>query len=216
MTNRLISRIVDDGSGLLALALVSLLSCSESPRVDTDHDSASQPATQDQLLLASAKVALPPPGVTPTELPDPESDGAGFVQRYCTACHELPAPMIHSATDWPRVLRRMWLRMDGLVGSYNVEIPTAAERIVTLQYLVDHALKVSGVALPPGPGRASFAETCSRCHDLPDTRQYAYEEWIAVVQRMAQLMESMLGATLPGEEYSRIVRYLETASGTTP
>ncbi len=216
MTNRLISWIVDDGSALLPLALVAVLSCDETPRVETDRDLPSQATVRDQLLLASAKVALPPPGVAPTDLPDPESEGAGLVQQYCTACHELPTPLIHSATDWPRVVRRMWLRMDGVGGSYDVAIPASAERVVMLRYLIDNALKVSGVALPPGPERFLFAATCSRCHELPDPKQYAYEAWIAVVQRMAALMESMLREALTQDEYSKIVRYLETASRTTP
>jgi cytochrome c5 len=152
MTNRLISWIVDDGSALLPLALVAVLSCDETPRVETDRDLPSQATVRDQLLLASAKVALPPPGVAPTDLPDPESEGAGLVQQYCTACHELPTPLIHSATDWPRVVRRMWLRMDGVGGSYDVAIPASAERVVMLRYLIDNALKVSGATRSKSAG----------------------------------------------------------------
>lgn len=216
MTNRLISLIADNGSALLPLALVSVLCCRETPPAEVDRELPLQATEQEQLFLAAAKVALPPIGVSPTDLPDPESEGANLAQLYCTACHELPTPLIHSATDWPRVVRRMWLRMDGLAGDYHVAIPTSAERVVMLRYLIDNAIKVSRVALPPGPERASFAATCGRCHELPDPKQYAYEDWIAVVQRMAELMESMLGDALTREEYSKIVRYLETASRTTP
>ncbi len=216
MTNRLNSLFAGNGSALLPLALVSLLCCRETPAAEVDRELPLPATDQETLFLAAAKVALPPIGVSPTDLPDPESEGAGFVQQYCSGCHELPTPLIHSATDWARVVRRMWLRIDGLAGNYEVAIPTSAERVVMLRYLIDNALKVSGSALPPGPERVSFAATCGRCHELPDPRQYAYEDWIAVVQRMAALMESMLQEALTREEYSKVLLYLETASQITP
>lgn len=216
MPKRLILWIVRSSSALLPLALLSVMSCNDTRRGETNREKALEPTVQDQLLLASAKIALPPPGIAPTDLPDSKSEGARLLQQYCTTCHELPTPLTHSATDWPRLTRRMWLRIDGLTGSYSVAVPTSAERVLISQYLIDNALKMSKVALPPGPERVSFAETCSRCHELPDLRQYGYEDWIAVVQRMAARMQSMLGQTLTQEEYSNIVRYLKAVTRSTP
>jgi cytochrome c5 len=216
MPKRLILWILRYSSALLPLALLSVMSCNDTRRGETNHEQRLDPTTQDQLLLASAKVALPPPGIAPTDLPDSKSDGARLLQQYCTACHELPTPLTHSATDWPSVTRRMWLRIDGLVGNYSVAVPTSAERVLILQYLIDNALNMSRVALPPGPNRVSFAETCSRCHELPDPRLYGYEDWIAVVQRMTARMQTMLGHAVTQEEYSNIVRYLEAVARTTP
>lgn len=168
---------------------------------------------RDALLLASAKVALPPPADPAIDLPDPTSEGAQLVGRYCTACHAVPTPQIHSSTDWPRVARRMWLRIDGLPEGLPVPRPTGAERTMMLRYLIANALRVSGAALPVGPGRAEFAAVCSRCHELPDPRSHASEDWLAVVARMGERMDSMLGTALAANQQSDIVRYLAAASG---
>jgi cytochrome c5 len=195
---------------LLPFAAIMAAACTQASQEGQETDTATQ-APADQLLLASAKVALPPPGVTPTDLPDSDSQGAQFLVQYCISCHNLPAPLAHSTTDWPRTIRRMWLRAGGIPESFGVPVPTTAERQVMLQYLIDNALQVSA-NLPQGPGRDFFAETCSGCHDLPDPQQHSSEDWIAVVRRMMNRMETMLGRTLTPDQYSRIVLYLETAS----
>ncbi len=200
---------------LLQLASAGLWGCGVS-RDASVHESTAQYAPSDELLLASSKVALPPPGVVPEYLPHPESEGAKLVQQYCTACHELPTPKIHSRTDWPRVTRRMWLRIDGLEPGFAVPVPTSAERIMILRYLIDNALRVSGTTLPAGPERAFFSATCSRCHELPDPKHHSYEEWVVVTRRMMDRMETMLGVTLTPEEFSKIALYLETTSKDTP
>ena len=104
----------------------------------------SQPATtggvNEQLILAAVEVALPPPGIAPGDLPNPESEGARHIATFCAACHNLPSPMIHSATDWPGVIRRMWLRMDRLPPSFGVKVPTMQQRQGMLNYLIANAL----------------------------------------------------------------------------
>ncbi len=193
---------------LLPLAAALLLACQES-------GSAGQPAEElppaDQLLLAAAKVGLPLAGVTPADLPDPESQGANLVAQYCTYCHNLPSPGSHSATDWPRYIRRMWVRAEGLQGSYDIPVPSRGERQLMAQYLMDHSLQVSS-ELPAGAGRDFFRQTCGDCHELPDPKQHSPEDWVAVVRRMMDHMQAMLGSTLTPDQYSRIVLYLETAS----
>ncbi len=195
---------------LLPFAAIVPVACSQ-PAQDTQASDTSVQSPADQLLLASAKVVLPPPGVSPTDLPDPESQGAKLLVQYCINCHNLPSPATHSTTDWPRTVRRMWLRAAGVPESFGVPVPSTAERQVMLQYLIDNALQVSA-SLPAGPGRDFFEETCSQCHDLPDPQQHSSEDWVAVVRRMMDRMETMLGHTLTPEQYSRIVLYLETAS----
>lgn len=203
------------------LVLLQLASADCAGGDDVARDASSNVATirdvrYDDLLLASSKVALPPPGVLPEHLPDPGSEGAELVQRYCTACHELATPRAHSRTDWPRVTRRMWLRIDGLEAGFGVPVPTSAERLLILRYLIDNALAVSNTTLPPGPGRSLFGTTCGRCHELPDPTHHSYEEWVVVARRMMDRMQTMLGATLTPEEYSQILLYLETTSGSRP
>jgi cytochrome c5 len=170
-----------------------------------------QVSPADQLLLASARVALPPEGTRLEDLPDPESAGAIAVQRYCVACHAIPQPTMHSATDWPSVARRMWLRMGQLGPDYVVPNPEMGERIVILDYLTANAFQVA-TSLPEGPGRQFFQDTCGQCHELPDPRQHSEEDWFVVVRRMNQHMQEILGTTLSAEDIERVVRYLASAT----
>ena len=195
----------------LPVAFMSLAGCQDSaPASQTGGQGELSPV--DELLLASVKVALPPPGVTPADLPDPGSQGARLVTTHCIACHSLPSPASHSATDWPRYARRMWLRMDRLQDSLNLTVPSTAERQVMLEYLIENSLQVAN-ALPSGPGRDFFRTTCTSCHDLPDPKVHSAEDWVAVVRRMMDHMQEIQGRSLTPEQFSRIVLYLETASG---
>lgn len=106
----------------------------------------------------------------------------------------------------------MWLRIDGLSGTFDVPRPTGVERTILLRYLIANALQVSGAALPASPGRAEFVSLCSRCHELPDPGSYAPEDWTGVVVRMAERMTSMLGAALTPDQQRDIARYLAAAS----
>lgn len=194
------------------LALVTA-ACQEPPRETRTLPPDDQLTMSDQLLLLSAKVALPPEGVTPDDLPDPGSTGATLLQQYCVACHALPDPGTHSATDWPVVARRMWLRMGKLNDQVTVPAPTTGERVALLQYLITNAFIVNVASLPAGPNREFFSTTCSQCHALPDPRQHSPEDWIAVVRRMTDHMQQMLGESLAPADIGRIASYLERASG---
>lgn len=164
-------------------------------------------------ILAAAKVALPPPGITPADLPEPGSEGARDIAGFCQTCHSLPTPVMHSATDWPSVARRMWLRMDLLPAEFHVPVPTVGQRRVMLDYLIAGALEVSGATLPEGPGRGTFSRVCSRCHALPDPRQHSAADWPTVVMRMEQHMNQM-NVEAPGQgEVSEILLYLDRVSG---
>ena len=165
---------------------------------------------QDELLLAAANIALPPPDVTPADLPEPNSNGAQLMGQFCAQCHNLPAPAMHSATDWPSIARRMWLRMEWLPPTLGVKVPTMAERFAMLDYLTANALKVSAANLPPGPGRETFQLVCSRCHALPDPRVHSPADWPAVFSRMQQNMERMKVAPLARSQTSDILLYLQS------
>ena len=202
--------------GIRALLVVNFaFACTDSSQTSNADDpsaSTDQVPFSDRLFVASARVALPPPGIGPSQLPDADTPGAKFIARYCVSCHAIPTPLAHSVTDWPRVTRRMWLRMDRIDSSFHVPVPSSGERMLMLNYLLDNALQVSKGDLPAGPEREVFMTTCSQCHDLPDPRSHSAADWIATVRRMMQNMEPMLGTTLTPEEYSKIVLYLESAS----
>ena len=197
------------GVRVLGLGLVfALAACREVPPPQ-QAAVASGLSQHDQLLLAAASIALPPPGVAPADLPEPASMGAQLAAKYCAQCHELPAPAMHSATDWPSVVRRMWLRMDLLPPDLGVQVPTAAERSAMFGYLMQYALQVSGTSLPAGPGRAAFAEVCSRCHALPDPRIHSRQDWPTVFQRMERNMERMKLKPLTKTQTTDILLYLQ-------
>ena len=203
---------------ILALGAV-LAGCrtSQPPRQAADTTAAVGGLSRsDRLLLAAAKVALPPAGVAAGDLPDPASREASLVVTYCTQCHSLPSPMTHSATDWPSVARRMWLRMEMLPESIGVKTPTPAERGSILTYLMNNSLKVSGAVLPSGKGRDEFAVVCSQCHALPDPRVHSADDWPAVYARMERNMERMQVRAPGGTVSTDILLYLQTVAGKRP
>lgn len=199
---------------VVALA-VAFAGCREAPR-SAEGPAVAPPSARlsrsDELLLAAANIALPPPGVTPADLPEPRSAGAQLLARYCAQCHALPSPLAHSATDWPGVARRMWLRMEWLPKTLDVQVPTMGERYVMLEYLTATALKVSGAALPAGRGRDDFSLICSRCHALPDPRVHSPEDWPTVFARMERNMERMKVPPPVGSQTTDILLYLQATS----
>lgn len=169
-------------------------------------------AEANALFLTAVRAGLPPAGFTAADLPDPESNGAQAVVKYCTYCHALPSPQTHSATDWPAVLRRMWMRIDRVAEEFDVAAPNAGERTVILRYLLDNALQVSRGDLPDAPGRDVFVATCARCHELPDPKQHASQDWVAVVDRMGRHMQEILNEMPERDTLQRIMIYLGAAS----
>lgn len=210
---------------LFDLAFLTLVACQTAPppsQPATGSTTTANPMQQqsldrsDRLLLAAAKVALPPAGVSPGDLPDPTSQGALLLMQYCGQCHSLPAPTAHSATDWPSVARRMWLRMEWLPVSLGVKVPTAAQRYTILTYLLANSLKVSGSVLPAGKGRDEFSAICSQCHSLPDPRVHSPQDWPAVYSRMERNMERMQVQPPSANQTGDILLYLQSVGGRRP
>ena len=206
--------------GVKLIVIVGTLSALLGCRKETPANDAANPGTQstgtgtglnrqDELLVAAANVALPPPGVTAADLPEPNAKGAQLVGQYCGQCHNIPTPQMHSATDWPSIARRMWLRMELLPATLQVKVPSAAERFAILDYLNANALKVSGSTLPPGVGREAFSQVCSRCHALPDPRVHSREDWPTVYARMERNMERMKVPPPTREQTTDILLYLQ-------
>ena len=196
----------------IALAIVGCEKKASQPAVQAAPPAAPALSRIDRLILAAATVGLPPEGVQPVDLPDPNNRGGHLTAKYCAQCHNLPAPTTHSATDWPSVARRMWLRMEGLPESLGVRVPTEAERYEILKYLTVNSLKVSGSVLPAGKGRETFAQVCSRCHALPDPRVHSKEDWPTVYSRMERNMERMKVSGITPDQAQAIIGYLRTAS----
>jgi cytochrome c5 len=201
---------------MLATALAGCQPSQPPANAGDNATATAEPNREDQLLLAAAKVALPPAGLAAGDLPEPASRGALLVVQYCGQCHALPTPAAHSATDWPSVARRMWLRMEWLPASLAVKVPTAAERFTINEYLIINALKVSGSGLPAGRGREEFSVVCSQCHALPDPRVHSAQDWPTVYARMERNMERMQVQPPGGSVSTDILLYLQTVAGKQP
>jgi cytochrome c5 len=162
-----------------------------------------------------------PPGSDAASLPELHSEGAQLLQAYCTQCHELPGPGLHTAEEWPAVVGRMNMRMQmmghmgmtmggmGMMG--RIGAPSERELDAILSYLQQHAQKPIGPelrgALETKAGKA-FQAICSQCHALPDPRQHSTQEWPAVVDRM-KAHETALRKLVPDEtETTQIIGFL--------
>jgi hypothetical protein len=143
-----------------------------------------------------------PPTFEARDLPEPQSEGAKLVQRYCVQCHNLPNPAMHHAAKWPSIVERMAKRMRGggnlgeLMADMmaNVQAPSRSEQRTLVAYLRKHAQQPIDAARYPDLARP-FAEpfrlACSQCHVLPDPRRHTAAEWPAVVARMQENMQWM-------------------------
>lgn len=158
------------------------------------------------LDLCEARKDLVPPGLPPEALPEPDSEGARLLQRYCIQCHKLPGPGHRTAAQWPEVAERMFFLMDlshrfnGLLG--EVEPVPQAQRPILLAYLTAHALRPwDSAQTPPQP----YLAGCAGCHDLPDPDQHAGQEWAAVLARMERNARIM-GRPLPSPATMAAIR----------
>lgn len=158
-----------------------------------------------------------PIGVDSNQLPDPGSSGAKLLSRYCSQCHRIPSPRLHTAQEWPSILARMEERMGETgsrsMGMMRVSSPSQGELEIMSSYLVANSM----VGLDPqqlvevtGIGADAFKEVCSTCHALPDPRQHTGNEWPAVVDRMTIHMRS-LGRVVPNDpELKQVVTFLQS------
>ncbi len=160
-----------------------------------------------------------PPGIDPALLPAPKSKGAKLLSRYCTQCHNLPGPGMHTAPEWPSVAARMNRRMQmmsghGMMGMMmgSVKAPSEKEFQELVAYLQKYAQKPINTTQYPDidtPAGRSFQETCAQCHALPDPKQHTRDEWPPVVARMKQNMVAM-DKPVPKEQVMKeIVAFLQ-------
>lgn len=152
-----------------------------------------------------------PPGVKAENLPDANSRGAKLLAYYCSQCHNLPSPAMHTSQEWPSVNNRMFARMSMMSGMMGIENPSPEEQGMIVAYLKSNAIKsISPSALPSpeSPAAILFRDTCSQCHALPDPSLHTPSEWPAVVERMRQNMEAMGKRVISDEEKREIVGYL--------
>lgn len=147
-----------------------------------------------------------PPGLEATRLPESQSREVNLLSKYCTQCHGLPGPGMHTVDDWPQVVERMSQYMQTM-HSYHVQRPSDQEMELILSYLQRHAQTSMEKSRYPDLDTAAgiaFLQTCSRCHSTPDPKQHTRDEWPAVVQRMVRNMEIM-GKKVPEQNQLQLV-----------
>ncbi len=194
--------------GLLVLALLLPFPFAQIPVTAAEMMG---PGMMGSGMMGPGMMGTFPPGIDPALLPELHSEGAHLLQVFCTQCHGLPGPGMHTAEDWPAVVKRMNMRMQmmGRMGMMTgrIEAPSERELDVILDYLQRHAQRPIGPelqgALETKAGRA-FQSICSQCHALPDPKQHTAQEWPAVVDRMKG-HETTLGKSVPGETETRAI-----------
>lgn len=165
-------------------------------------------------MMKTMMSVMLPPGIRPENLPEPGSRGARLLTRYCTQCHDLASPFMHSAEEWPVTAGRMFARMSmmsGMQGMMDIENPSVEEKEAIIGYLKKHSLKsISPDELPaPGSeGAALFREQCSQCHALPNPNLHTAGEWAGVVERMRANVKSMGRTAITVDERKTIAGYL--------
>lgn len=181
-------------------------------------------------MISSTGAGLPPTAFDATLLPEREAQGARLLQVYCVQCHGLPVPHMHTAEEWPTVLRRMYLRTETLrrhmggrvterllgemrmVGMAAVDIPSHEEQDSLIAYLIRHAFPgLERSELPEGPGKTLFLERCGTCHMTPDPAAHTLDEWGLILARMQGNMAAMDVRPVSEEERESLLRYLEAA-----
>lgn len=167
-----------------------------------------------------------PPSIAPAELPEPHSEGARLMVRYCVQCHYLPSPQMHSADKWTIIVVRMVWRMRGKgnLGTLmkemmdRVEAPGDEEVRTLTAYLRRHGQREMDPMHPALKSEAGqmFTIACTQCHGLPDPKRHTAREWPLVVERMKKHMawaNTVVGPdalrTTPVLDTDEIVRFLQ-------
>lgn len=182
-------------------------------------------------LVASTGTGLPPTSYRLADLPEPEARGASLQQVYCVQCHGVASPKMHTAAEWPILLRRMNMRtrtlrdrlagerVEGAVdemlmaGLQSANIPTAEDQDSLVAYFTRHALP----AADPGeigdePDDLLYLEYCSLCHEIPSRTAHGPEGAQALVYRMSAMMQ-ILGMVPPSDaQKQRLTAYLKAAA----
>ena len=182
-------------------------------------------------LVASTGTGLPPNSYRLADLPEPQARGALLQQVYCVQCHGVSSPKMHTAEEWPILLRRMNMRMrtlrdrlggetiEGAVdemlmaGLQSANIPTAEDQDSLIAYFTRHGLPAAAPGeIGEGPDDLLYMEYCSLCHEAPSRTAHGPEGAEALVYRMSAMME-ILHMVPPSEaEKQRLVRYLQAAA----
>lgn len=128
-----------------------------------------------------------PFGLTAGQLPDSQSRGAVLLASYCSQCHNIPNPKMHSAGDWPMVFEKMMGHALLMAGAApDVRTPADTEKKEIVSYLERNGFRELPASSPllGDPRAFNLVWFCSVCHAVPDPDQFPAEEWGSIVDRM--------------------------------
>lgn len=158
-------------------------------------------------------------GLLPTleldDFPEPNSDGAKLVHKYCGQCHNPPGPGMRTEKEWTSIFWRMYWRSHVMKKEFKTfEVPNYNQGQVMFLYLKEHSLASikSNDVDKREAGASKYLRICMQCHELPDPKQHAPNEWKSVVQRMKRHMHSMSKAAPNTESTNVLIKYLKKLS----
>ena len=121
------------------------------------------------------RIVIPSFGLTAAQLPDPQSKGALLFASYCSQCHNLPSPKMHSTGDWPVRFEKMMDHAMLMTGtSPDVKTPVDKEKEEIVSYLVKNGFRGLPANSPLRGELEAFNVLwfCSVCHAVPDPGQF--------------------------------------------
>lgn len=128
-----------------------------------------------------------PSGLTVGQLPDPQSKGAALFASYCSQCHNLPNPKMHSKGEWPMMFEKMMGHAELMAGaSLEVKTPVDKEKKEIVSYLEKNGFRglPANAPLLKDPQAFNVIWFCSVCHAVPDPAQFPAKGWGEIIDRM--------------------------------
>ncbi len=157
-----------------------------------------------------------PQGIDPQLLPNKNSQSAQTFIKYCSQCHRVPGPGLHTSAQWPSVIERMNKRMKMMsqdMMMMNIKAPTEKELALITEYVTQNAqqaMTIDEIAKINSTNGEKFKQVCAQCHALPNPAKYPKSAWPSIIKRMRANMLNM-GKTPPDENTTNaILNFLVT------
>ena len=182
-------------------------------------------------LIASLGTGLPPASYRLEDLPEQGSRAVGLQQAYCLQCHGVSSPRMHSAEEWPTLIRRMLMRASALdsrlggprseemvdemlmAGLRTAVLPPAEDVDSLVAYFQRNAFPAAAQSeIPDTPEAALYVEKCSACHETPSPTAHGPEDAQALVARMSAMMAMLGMEQLTAEDQSRLVAFMQQSA----
>jgi cytochrome c5 len=138
---------------------------------------------------------------------------------------------MHSAEEWPTLIRRMLMRASALdrrlggprseemvdemlmAGLRTAVLPPAEDVDSLVAYFQRNAFPAAVESeIPDTPEAALYVEKCSACHETPSPTAHGPEDAQALVARMSAMMAMLGMEQLTAEDQSRLVAFMQQSA----